>query len=144
MQRYINHLNNIVAIHSKYFFPIICRFFQSTAYYWGREQSPSTPKCAPSPEGTRSKIEHRRVQKRRELKNLSAFFVFLRHKGGSKNSEFRFYLFWCSPFRPLFVPFGVILSSLICHIARYAPSSTYKSTHENRTKINATEFLEHP
>ena len=31
-----------------------------------------------------------------------------------------FYLFWCSPFRPLFVPFGVILSSLICHIARCA------------------------
>ena len=66
------------------------------------------------------------------------FFVSLRHKGGSKNSEFRFYLFWCSPFRPLFVSFGVILSSLICHIARYAPSSTYKSTHENRTKINPT------
>ena len=48
------------------------------------------------------------------------FFVFLRHKGGSKNSEFRFYLFWCSPFRPLFVSFGVILSSLISHIARCA------------------------
>ena len=49
-----------------------------------------------------------------------------------------FYLFWCSPFRPLFVTFGVILSSLISHIARYAPSSTYKSTHENRTKIKPT------
>ena len=49
-----------------------------------------------------------------------------------------FYLFWCPPFRPLFVPSGVILSSLISHIARYVPSSTYKSTHERRAKINAT------
>ena len=52
--------------------------------------------------------------------------------------DLSFYLFWCSQFRPLFVSFGVILSSLISHIARYVPSSTYKSTHENRTKINAT------
>ena len=49
-----------------------------------------------------------------------------------------FYLLWCSPFRPLFVSLGVIMSSLISHIARYAPSSTYKSTSENRTKINTT------
>ena len=49
-----------------------------------------------------------------------------------------FYLFWCPPFRLLFVPSGVILSSLISHIARYVPSSTYKSTHERRAKINAT------
>ena len=33
---------------------------------------------------------------------------------------------------------GVILSSLISHIARYVPSSTYKSTHAKRTKINST------
>ena len=49
-----------------------------------------------------------------------------------------FYLFWCSLFRLFFVSFIVILSSLISHIARYAPSSTYKSTSEKRTKINAT------
>ena len=49
-----------------------------------------------------------------------------------------FYLFWCPPFRLLFVPSGVILSSLISHIARYVPSSTFKSTHKRRTKINAT------
>ena len=58
--------------------------------------------------------------------------------GGSKNSGFKFYLFWRSQFRLLFVSFVVILSSLISHIARYAPSSTYKSTFENRTKINST------
>ena len=55
-----------------------------------------------------------------------------------KNLDLGFPLFWCSPFRPLFVSYGVILSSLISHIARYAPSSTYKSTSENRTKVNTT------
>ena len=47
-------------------------------------------------------------------------------------------------FARLIAPFCVILSSLISLIARYVPSSTYKSTHENRTKINSTLFLEHP
>ena len=41
-------------------------------------------------------------------------------------------------FSRLIAPFVVILSSLISHIARYVPSSTYKSTFENRTKINST------
>ena len=47
-------------------------------------------------------------------------------------------------FRSLFVSFYVILSSFISHIARYVPSSTYKSTYERRTKINPTYFLERP
>jgi len=47
-------------------------------------------------------------------------------------------------FRSLFVSFYVILSSFISHIARYVPSSTYKSTYERRTKINSTYFLERP
>ena len=61
-----------------------------------------------------------------------------RVKECSKNSEFRFLPFLVSSFRLLFVPSGVILSSLISHIARYVPSSTYKSTHAKRTKINST------
>ena len=85
-----------------------------------------------------------------------------RLKGGSKNSGFMFlpflafsvsaaFIFWLPPkvlplgksqtslvFAHLIVPFGVILSSLISHIARYVPSSTYKSTSENRKKINTT------
>ena len=47
-------------------------------------------------------------------------------------------------FARLIAPFCVILSSLISHIARYVPSSTYKRTHERRAKINSTLFLEHP
>jgi hypothetical protein len=52
--------------------------------------------------------------------------------------DLSFYLFWGSQFRPLFDFFGVILSSLISLIARYVPSSTYKSTHERKSKINST------
>ena len=47
-------------------------------------------------------------------------------------------------FRSLFVSFYVILSNFISHIARYVPSSTYKSTYERRRKINSTYFLERP
>ena len=65
-----------MAIHSKYFFPIICRFFQSTAYYWGREQSPSTPKCAPSHAGTCSRIEYHRVRKTLVEQLLRGFLLF--------------------------------------------------------------------
>ena len=86
-----------------------------------------------------------------------------RLKGGSKNSGFKFFpilvfsvsaafrLFGCGRrgyrsekskqvcfFSRLIASFGVILSSLISHIVHYVPSSTYKSTHENRTKINTT------
>ena len=65
-------------------------------------------------------------------------------KGRSKNYEFKCSLILLFLFRSLFVSFDVILSSFISHIARYAPSSTYKSTYERRTKINSTYFLEHP
>ena len=51
-----------------------------------------------------------------------------------------FYLFWCSLFRSLFVPFGVILSSFISHIARYAPSSTYKK-HTRKKNENQLDII---
>ena len=70
------------------------------------------------------------------------FCVYL--KGRSKNYEFKYSLILLFLFRSLFVSFDVILSSFISHIARYAPSSTYKSTYERRTKINSTYFLERP
>ncbi|MBQ5374895.1 MAG: hypothetical protein IIU51_10125, partial [Bacteroidaceae bacterium] len=59
-----------------------------TEDYSGREQYLATTKGDLSHEETRSKIEYHRVQKRRELKNLSAFFVFLRHKGGMYTLEY--------------------------------------------------------
>ena len=67
-----------------------------------------------------------------------------RYRGRSKNYEFKCSLILLFLFRSLFVSFDVILSSFISHIARYAPSSTYKSTYERRTKINSTYFLERP
>ena len=76
--------------------------------------------------GSNTKVE------RPDLKHSKPFRVVL------KILDLSFFLFLCSLFRPLFVSFGVILSSFISHIARYAPSSSYKSTHENRTKINST------
>ena len=60
--------------------------------------------------------------------------------GRSKNHEFKYSLILLFLFRSLFVSFDVILSSFISHIARYAPSSTYKSTYERKTKINSTYF----
>ena len=82
-----------------------------------------------------------------------------RLKGGSKNSGFMFYLFWRSPFRPLFVfwlppkvlplgksqtslvfahlivPFGVILSSLISHIARCASRRLDAARNKSQTSL---------
>ena len=71
-------------------------------------------------------------------------FSYINIKGRSKNYEFKYSLILLFLFRSLFVSFDVILSSFISHIARYAPSSTYKSTYERRTKINSTYFLERP
>ena len=88
---------------------------------------------------------------RAERKNASHAIPFCpyyvhpaRLQGRSKNYEFKCSLILLFRFRSLFVSFDVILSSFICHIARYAPSSTYKSTYERRTKINSTYFLERP
>ena len=69
------------------------------------------------------------------IKWLLTLFLF---KGGSKNYGFKFLAILMFSVSAAFRLFGVILSSLISHIARYAPSSTYKSTHEKRTKINST------
>ena len=41
--------------------------FHPKANFSGREQSPSTPKYAPNPEGTRSRIEYHRVQEKRKF-----------------------------------------------------------------------------
>ena len=71
-------------------------------------------------------------------------FSYINIKGRSKNYEFKYSLILLFLFRSLFVSFVVILSSFISHIARYDPSSTYKSTYERRTKINSTYFLERP
>ena len=87
------------------------------------------------------------------------------HKGGSKNSGFKFLpilMFSISAdfrifgggrrgyrsenskqvcfFARLIAPFGVILSSLISHIARYVPSLTYKSTHKLERKSARHNF----
>ena len=64
--------------------------------------------------------------------------------GRSKNNEFKYSIILLLLFRSLFVSFDVILSSIISHIARYVPSSTYKNTYERKTKINSTYFLERP
>ena len=64
--------------------------------------------------------------------------------GRSKNNEFKYSIILLLLFRSLFVSFDVILSSFISQIARYVPSSTYKSTYERKTKINSTYFLERP
>ena len=95
------------------------------------------------------------------IKRLLTLFLF---KGGSKNYGFKFLAILMFSVSDAFRLFGVILSSLISHIARcasrrldaarnksqtsltfllspftiFVPSSTYKSTFENRTKINST------
>ena len=65
------------------------------------------------------------------IKWLLTLFLF---KGGSKNYGFKFLAILMFSVSAAFRLFGVILSSLISHIARYAPSSTYKSTHEKKNE----------
>ena len=50
--------------------------FHPKANFSGRERCPSTPKCVPSPEGTRSRIEYHRVRKTPVEAILRGFILF--------------------------------------------------------------------